>query len=279
MAAEVVAAAVLFAALLHASWNALLKGGEDRFFTLLVMQLTMSAIAGVGLLFLPLPPRALWPWLLAGMALHHGYRLALLHGYARADLGEIYPIARGFAPALVTVVAFFVAGDRLAPRALAGVALISAGMFLLSRQPGRPMPLRTVLAGITISLFIAGYTVTDGIGARASGYPVSYALLLFTAGGPLTLATWILWRGFPLPVTRTSEVLKGVASGAVSLLAYAVVIWALTLGPMGAVSALRETSIMFAVLIGAAFMGEPMSSRRLLAAAIIVGGAVALGQV
>lgn len=272
-----VASAVLFAALLHATWNALLKSGADRMVSLTVMQTTTSVLAGFGLLFVPLPAAECWPYLVMGMALHYAYRMTLVYGYNRAELGEIYPIARGTAPPLVTVGAAIFAGDRVTVLAVVGIALVSLGIFLLRRSVRPSISGRTLLTGLTIGAIIACYTIVDGMGARVSGNPVGYTLVLFSASGLTTLLTYLFLRGWRLPPTTGKELSKGVASSAVSMLAYGTVIWALTHGLMGSVSALRETSVLFAALIGAIFLNERFTFRRMLACTIVVIGAVCLG--
>jgi drug/metabolite transporter (DMT)-like permease len=156
---------VLCAAVLHATWNAVLRSGADRLWSLTVMTVASSIAALPVALLLPLPAAASWPYILLSAALHVGYNLFLVRAYRHGELGQVYPIARGSSPLMVTLGAAIFAGEQLSPLALAGVALVSLGIISLSRGKGsaRPMSIMTALA---TGGFIACYTVTDGIGAR-----------------------------------------------------------------------------------------------------------------
>jgi drug/metabolite transporter (DMT)-like permease len=272
------AALVLVAALLHATWNALLKGGSDRAWTMTVMQTATLSVASVLLFFVPLPAVASWPWLVGGALLHAGYRASLVRAFGHGDLGEIYPISRGASPMMVTIVAALVAGDYPRPTTLFGIALSSLGIMGLGGSGKRRLPRRAMIAALSTAAFTASYTVVDGSGARRAGDPLAFIVWLFVLGGIGTLG----WNMSRRPTRKTNpsfrQIAIAVCGGLISMTAYGIVIWASTLGSMGAVSALRETSVVFAVLMGRLFLGERVGPRRLLCCtAVAIGcGCIAL---
>ncbi|HYJ34904.1 MAG TPA: EamA family transporter [Rhizomicrobium sp.] len=270
-----IAAIVLFAALLHASWNALLKGGEDGFWTMTVMGAATSLACVLLLPFFPLPARASWPFIAGSALLHVGYNAFLIRAYRSGEFGSAYPVARGSSPLLVTVGAALAAGERPQLSAVIGILLVSGGIISLAFR-GRRLPEISILYAIGTGLFIAGYSVTDGIGGRLSGSPVAYTLWMCLLWGATAIPIYVLrrpqgrlWRGG----TRTAIAGLG---GVISLLAYGIVIFAMTRAAMGTVSALRETSVLFAVLLGRIFFGEKLTLRRIGSAAIIAVGALCL---
>jgi drug/metabolite transporter (DMT)-like permease len=267
---------VLCAALLHASWNAVLRSGADRLWSITVMTVAAGVAALPVALIRPLPATASWPYILLSAALHVGYNLFLVLAYRHGELGQVYPIARGSSPLLVTLGAAVFAGERIGLLALSGVVLVSLGIISLARGKGsaRSMSIATAL---TTGGFIACYTVTDGIGARLSGDAHAYAAWLFLLDAFPMPILYLARRGCSAPGATTAETVRAATGGVISLLAYGAVIWAVTLGPMGPVSALRETSVVFAALIGRYFLRETLTARRLGACAVIALGALCLG--
>ena len=256
---------VLLAAILHATWNAVIKAGEDRV-------LTMALVIGVGaVLALPLLPFVVapaaesWPYLLLSVAIHVGYFFFLLQAYRVGDLSQVYPVARGTAPLLVAAGGAMFAGEALRPVQLAGLVLASLAIASFALGPGRAeaRQLKPFAYGFATALFIGSYTVTDALGVRASGSPLGFIAWLF------------LISGLPLLVYARIARPLALAGGLMCALAYGLVIWALSLGAMAYVSALRETSVIFAVLIGWILLGEPLGRRRV-AAAILVGFGIAI---
>lgn len=270
-----IAAIVLFAALLHASWNALLKGGRDRLWSVTIMGIATSLACAALLPFLPVPHRASWPYLIGSAMLHVGYNIFLIRAYRSGDFGSAYPIARGSSPLLVTLGAAAVAGESPSPSGIAGILLVSGGIISLAFR-GRRLPEAGIFYALGTGMFIAAYSVTDGIGGRLSGDPAAYTLWMCLLWG-LTAAPvyWLrrrdgrLWRG------ARATGLAGLG-GVVSLLAYGIVIFAMTAAPMGSVSALRETSVLFAVLLGRLFFAESLTPRRIVSALVIAAGALCL---
>lgn len=289
-------ALVLAAAVLHASWNALVKAGGDRLAVLTIVNLAPAAITIPALFFLPPMNWEAAPWLALSTACHLVYYGALLSAYRYGDLSQVYPIARGSAPALVALGAWLLAGETLGMLQLSALALLSAGLMALAWRPRRAVAAvagrgailaengakptepdrRAVFFALLTGLSIAGYSVSDGMGVRASGSPFAYICWLFSVDS-LPLVLFLLWR-------RRGRVLQsigrswraGLAGGLIAALAYGTVIWAMNGSGMAQVVALRETSVLFATLIGTWLLAEPFGGRRLAAAAVIVAGAILL---
>lgn len=269
---------VLCAALLHAAWNAILKNGEDRFRSIVLMTAAASLACLPALLRLPIPLRACWPEVLLSSALHVGYNLFLVAAYRHGDLGQVYPIARGSSPLLVTLGAALVAGEQPGVLTVGGIVLVSVGILSLAR--GWTGASRTGIAtAVATGAFIAAYSVTDGIGGRLSGNPIAYSAWLFALDGMPMVIVFLAVRGWRAPlVDRSRATVMSAIGGLVSIVAYSVIISAASISPMGPVSALRETSVIFAALIGWLFLGEQFSARRLGSCALVAIGAILLGQ-
>ena len=274
-----VALLVLLAALLHAGWNALLKLGNDRL-------LTMTLIIGVGgaaalplLPFLPFPAGASWPFLLLSAALHLGYFFFLIKAYRDGDLGHVYPVARGIAPLLVAGGAAVLAGENLPPLGVCGIVLASAGIGSLAFLGGKGTAGsagKAYLYALATGAFIAAYTLSDGFGVRRSGGVLGYiAWLFFISAVALTIAALLARRGALASYTRRYW-RPGLAGGAMCAVAYGSVIWALGEAPMAFVSALRETSVIFAALFSALLLKEAFGVGRLLAAVTVAAGVALL---
>ena len=294
MPTEIVAI-VLVAALAHASWNALIKSDDDRLVTLGAINAVRFLLCIPIVLALPLPDRASWPYLAASSILHVGYYIFLISAYRFGDLSKVYPLARGLSPLIVAAGAYAFAGERLSPMALVGVAVACTGIASLSlggsATPARSVRVhagalpgagdgtaqaRTDRRGVVFAagtaVFIAAYTVTDAMGARLSGHAVSYvAWLSILDGLPMLLVAGVLRRA-GLAHHLATRAWKSVAGGALQLTAFGLVVWSLALAPMAAVSALRETSVLFAAIIGVKLLGEPLGTHRITAAALVVAG-------
>lgn len=269
-------AVVLAAAVLHASWNALLKSGGDRFRSITAMTAAASLASLPTLAFLPLPRAAAWPAVALSAALHLGYNLALVRSYRHGDLGQVYPLARGSSPLLVLVGAFLTTGEWPHPVAVGGMVLVCGGIVGLARGWGAAAR-RGVPAALTTGCFIAAYSVTDGVGGRLSGHPLSYAMWLFALDGlPMLALYYVARRNRPALLSADRETAKAVMGGLVSLVAYTGVIWAASVSPMGPVSALRETSVVFAALIGRFALRETLTIWRLACCLGVAVGAVLL---
>ncbi|WP_244815966.1 DMT family transporter [Caballeronia sp. Lep1P3] len=270
-----VGACVLFAALLHATWNAMLHGNADRFLSMTWMSICIGIVSVAGIAFLPMPASGAWPCIVASGLVHIVYNMALVRAYQSGDLGATYPIARGSSPMLVALGAALFAREHPGVLPLIGIALVSAGIVWLALQRGN-VSRKGALAALATGATIAVYTVIDGIGVRASGNAIAYTAWMF-AFYLLMPLLFIAMRSVDALRAPIGVIGRGIAGGLVSVAAYGIVIWAMQFGAMGAVSALRETGVVFAALIGRMFLNEQLTVRRMLACCVIAAGAVCIG--
>ncbi|WP_287497771.1 EamA family transporter [Pandoraea sp. CB10b_02] len=267
---------VLLSALMHATWNAFLHASPDRVWQVGMMAVPQLFAALVGIVLLPLPPVQVWPLVLLSACAQVAYTAALIRAYRVGEFGQIYPIARGISPLLISGAALLLAGEWPTGTATIGIVGICAGILTLALR-GRRLSGDSVPAALLTGVFIAAYTIVDGFGVRLSngngfGY-IAWAYLF--ASVPLVGAVWALRggsRGMFLAGRR--RVTQALGAGVVAQCAYGMVVFALQFLPMGVVSALRESSAIFAVLLGWLFLGEKLNARRLAACALVVGGAV-----
>ncbi|WP_323120504.1 DMT family transporter [Burkholderia alba] len=265
---------VLLSALLHAIWNAFLHVSEDRLVQLGTMSLPYLAFGAAGALLLPLPPAHAWPYIAASAVLELGYCLALLRAYRSGEFSQIYPIARGLSPLLVSGLAFAMLGEAPTPLALAGIALVSGGIMSLAFRRGFRFSGESVPYAILTGVFIAAYSVVDGIGVRLAGDALAYIAWVYLLWNlPQCLLVCRLRGVSGMPASR-GALARGVLAGTLALAAYAIVVLAYRHLPVATVSALRETSSIFAVAIGWFVMRERPTARRLAACALVVAGAV-----
>jgi len=269
---------VLLAAGLHAGWNALIKINDDRLVAMAILA-GSTALISVGMLpFVPLPAPAAWPYLLVTSFIHLGYMGFLVLAYAKGDFGQVYPIARGAAPLMTAIIGLVVLGEHLSIVQWTAIVLITGGIISLAIHGIGSIThnLKSVGYAFATAAFIAVYTVVDATGARLSGNVHSFALwLFFLHGFPLfALTAWR--RGSDLwPSVQANW--KGAAlGGAMSLVAYWIVLWAMTVGTVAPVAALRETSVIFATVIAALFFKEGFGWQRVMAAAVVAFGAYLL---
>ena len=270
--------AVLLAALLHASWNLLVKLDLDRFLALLLISCVMGIMGIAMLLAFPWPSLASAPYFITSGLLHVGYNMFLARSYRTGDLSQVYPIARGTAPLITFIGAWALAGETVAGIGALGILLLVGGIWLTARPGAQSIRLdgMTLFFALGTSGFIAAYTIVDGFGARVSGSASAYAGMLFVLDAVFMIIVALLTRG-PSAFRQILPSWKSGTAGAVlSAGAYWIVIWAMSLAPIAAVAALRETSILFVMLMSAVFLKEKVTGFRLLGAALIVLGAVAL---
>lgn len=271
--------AVIIAAALHAGWNALLKIGLDRFLTLCLIQMASGLLALPLLPFVPPPAMAAWPWLIASAVFHVGYNVFLARAYRYGDLGQVYPLARGTSPLLIALIGVVALDERLSMGGAAGLGVLVTGIWLMALRGGQvraPVNRAMVGCAVATALFISAYTLSDALGARANGAAVAYALWLFVINGLVMAGVLAVLRGTRVFVTLQDHWRGGLSGGAMSLAAYTIAIWAMSQAPVAMVSALRETSVLFAVLIGAAVLKEPLRPARFAACALILAGVVAM---
>ena len=271
-----VVSAVLFGALLHASWNALVKASSDKDLDTALIHLIGSFLALPVVLLIGLPPLASWPYLAASLVIHVGYYFALSGAYRHGDLGLTYPVMRGTAPLLVALSATLFLGEQMSSLAWAGLLGICCGVLALGLSRHALATPKALSFALCNAVIIALYTVVDALGVRASGQPAQYVALLFLLDGwPFALLIW-LRRGRAFGDYARQRWPLATLGAAASLASYGIALWAMTQAPMAMVAALRETSVLFAVLFGAWFLKEKFNARRLLGSFTIVGGVMAM---
>jgi drug/metabolite transporter (DMT)-like permease len=270
------AALVLLAALFHASWNALVKTSGDRLAVIAMVNGVGSVIAISALPFVVIPAPESWIFLGASIVLHSGYYFFLIGAYRFGDLSHVYPLARGLSPLLVAGAAMLFAGELLPPLALIGVLLACTGIVSLSFDGGLPWRNdgRPLLFALGTAAFIASYTVVDGIGVRASGSVAGYIAWLFALDAIPVVLVAVILRRRELRWTVRTQWKRGMVGGMLALGAYGMVIWAMNLATMAAVSALRETSVIFAALIGTLMLKERFGGLRVSAAVLVAAGVI-----
>jgi drug/metabolite transporter (DMT)-like permease len=268
--------AVLAGAAMHAGWNALVKTGLDRTTSIFLLALIQGAISLALLSLFAMPSALSWPWILVSAFLHSGYKIFLIRAYEHGDMSQVYPLARGSAPLIVAVAGVFLLQENLTATKLAAVCAIGLGVMLMSSRlgSGEAMPKKALLFALGTALFTASYTLVDGIGAQLSGTASGFTLWMFVGDGVLMTIYALLVRGRDLRAAVRGNLLSGTAAGALSLGSYWIAIWAFTLAPIALVAALRETSVLFAMLIAVFFLGEKASPQRWAAAALILAGIV-----
>ena len=268
--------AVLLAALLHASWNAVVKGGDDKLVSTLAVVIGHAVPGFVAAALLPVPDPASWPWIGLGAVLHVGYQMFLAAAYRDGDLAQVYPIARGSAPLIVALVSVTLLGVALATAEIAAILLIATGIISIgAARAGRADP-RTLATALATGGFIAAYSLSDGTGARLSGSPVAFYAWMTLLNATFSAA--ILARLRPGALFSLHRRAPGAFwfGGLASFAAYALVVWAFTQAPIALVTALRETSIVFALVIGAVFLREKVDLARIAATFVTLSGVILL---
>jgi len=271
-------AAVLFAALLHASWNLVVKLALDRFLSLFLIQTIMGLLGLAMVAVFPWPDPACLPYAIASGFIHLGYNLFLARSYRTGELSQVYPVARGAAPLLTFAGAWLFAGEAATPLIGLGIGLLVAGIWLVTLADRRSLNLDgpVLFYALGTSLFIAFYTIVDGLGGRVSGSPSSYAGLVFMFDAAFLFTAGVFMRG-PDIVRQVAPYWKSGLVGAVlSAGAYWIAIWAMSRAPIAAVAALREVSILFVMGMSAYVLKEHVTPKRLTGAGLVVAGAVAL---
>ncbi|WP_048440422.1 EamA family transporter [Caenimonas sp. SL110] len=272
-----VVAAVLLGALLHASWNALVKSSKDKALDTALIHLIGSLVAIPVVFIVGLPPVAAWPYVIASTVIHIAYYIALTGAYKHGDLGLTYPLMRGTAPLLVALTASFTLGETLTPMAWAGILGISCGVLALGLSRHALESPRAVAFALSNAVVIAMYTVVDGLGVRESGNALQYVIALFALDGwSFALIVFVRRGGSVVWPYARARWPVGLMGALASFGSYGIALWAMTRAPVATVAALRETSVLFAALLGAWFLKEPFTARRATATAIIVAGVMAL---
>lgn len=272
-------AVVLLAALLHAAWNLLVRGGSDRALDALLVAVAASAISALAAALLPAPARESWPFLAASAGLHALYFALLAEAYRQGDFGPSYTLMRGLAPVLVALAgAAIAAPEPLAGRTALGALTVAAGvlgMALLARAPGA-LPRRALAFALMNAGVIAAYTLVDGAGVRRAGHAVAYTAWVFVLDAAPLAALALALRGRAVLAHARRHWRRGLAGGGLTLAAYALVLWAMTRAPVAGVAALRETSVVFATALATWRLGERFGPGRMAAAALVALGVALL---
>ena len=268
--------AVLVGALLHASWNALVKSSTDKTLDTALIHVLCSCYAIPICLYLGLPDPQVWPYIAASLVVHVAYYFALAGAYRHGDLGLAYPLMRGTAPVLVALSSFVLLDEVLTPLAWLGVLCVSCGLLLLGAGGALLAQKKAVVFALSNAVLIAIYTVIDAKGARLSGHVLQYAAMLFALDG-WPFALLVLWqrKGVVMPYVRGRWRLAA-GGAAASLASYSIALWAMTVAPVALIAALRETSVLFAAILGAWLLKEPWTRPRVLGTVSIVLGVMAL---
>lgn len=269
---------VLLGAALHAGWNTLVKAGDDKFMDVVCVATGAALYSIVALPFVGWPSAASMPYLIVSAIIHLAYFSLVAAAYKSGDMSLAYPIMRGVAPLLVAGMAGAALGERLTPALAAGIGLICAGVLAmaLARGRGASVSWRTVGFALVNAVVIAAYTLVDGVGARVSGNAIGYTMLHFIMdAAPLLLVLAVTRRG-ALPAAMAARGRLMAIGGAATLGSYSAALWAMTVAPIAAVAALRETSILIAILFGVVILKEALPAWRAVGAAAILVGAVML---
>jgi drug/metabolite transporter (DMT)-like permease len=266
--------AVLLAAVLHASWNAFVKAADDGLISIAILGAGQVALGFILVLHTGLPTRAALPYLALSIIVHQAYHLGLVMQYRFGDLGQVYPLARGASPLLVAGAAWWLAGESLNGWSGLAIVIICAGIVSLSLVGRGTAHNGKALAWASFTaLSIAGYSIADGLGARLTPEPLSYIAWLFLLNGmPPVAVALILRNRRQIQRALAQNGWRSGLGGPFSLAAYGIVIWAMTKAPLAHVTALRETSVIVAALIGSVLFKETFGGRRVAAATVIVAG-------
>jgi drug/metabolite transporter (DMT)-like permease len=270
--------AVLAAAFMHASWNLLVKLKLDRFLSLFLLQ-TLMGIMGLGMLLVfAWPSRESLPYALASGFLHTGYNIFLARSYRDGDLSMVYPIARGTAPLLTLLATWLVASEQINAITAIAIGILVSGIWLVAigRSKNLKLDKASLFFALITSCFIAAYTVVDGLGGRLSGAASGYTALVFILDAAFLLGTGLYMRGPGIFAQVAPFWKSGIMGAVLSASSYWIVIWAMTQAPIAAVAALRETSILFVIVMSAKFLKEHMSWARVAGGVLVVLGAIAL---
>lgn len=272
-------AVVLLAALCHASWNFLVKRAEDPYLGMTAVVLGHVPFGIFAVLLSPSVGSAAWPYIIFGVLLHCGYQFFLLNSYRYGDLSQVYPLARGSAPLITAVISILIIGERYDGYQIAALFIIGAGIISLAfstigREAGRQST-SVVLAIITAG-FISSYSIVDGMGARIGGTSLGFYGYLTVING--IVFTGIIYITQPGVVTRVVKhhIFETLFGGGISFLAYGLVIWSFTKAPIALVAALRETSVIFAVLLGVLVLKERLTWLKICAVLITLTGIILL---
>ena len=266
---------LLFAALLHASWNAIVKASGEKMYAAIGVSGSAALIAMVALPFAPQPTLASAPYLVLSSALQVVYTVLVAKTYQVSDMSQTYPIMRGTAPLLVAIISVAVLGDSLSPLAWSGIAVICLAILAMACN-GRASSRTGITLALINACFIAGYTLVDGTGVRLSGSALGYTLWSFFINGFCLLSGSMVVRRQEASRYLRQHWKTGLIGGLSTMGSYGLALWAMTQAPLAVVAALRETSILFGAIIALVLLKEQLVALRIVAACGIAAGAILL---
>lgn len=267
--------AVLLAAVMHAGWNAIVKTGLSKQRSMLMLSIGHALFAMPVIVFSPLPQGLDWVWILVSAVVHMAYQMFLAFAYEQGDLSRVYPIARGTAPLLVLIASVFWLREPLDGFELVGIGLLGLGVMLMARGVFSGGESRKLLPfAFGAALATAAYSLIDGLGARHMGDAWAYVSWVMALTAVVYLPTIIVLRGANVVRVPLRDWPRGLAASGLSYLAFAIVVWAMSLAPIALVTSLRETSILFAMIMGWVLFSEKMQPSKIIAATLIVAGVV-----
>lgn len=269
---------VLLAAVMHAGWNVLVKSGGDKFVEITLLTSGAALIAAPALIFLPPPALGSWPYIAASVLIHCVYFSLVAFTYRMGDLSFAYPVMRGSAPLATTLVSAVIVGERLTPGGWLGVVLLSGGILALARDnwKSRPRQGHALAFGLVNAGVIVVYTLVDGLGVRLAGNAWSYVAWMFFFNALPLLGVALFTRRAALLKAAGNNWRGGLAGGALTLGAYGLVLWAMTQAPIALVAALRETAVIFGVIIACVVLKERFGATRWMASVLVAAGAAAM---
>jgi len=268
---------ILLAALLHATWHALVKSSGDRIVALAGMNLVSGLAALACLPFLALPRPAAFAIIAGSVFLHVGYKIGLAGLYQRADLGQAYPLARGVTPVFATLLGLAALGERPSPALLLGIGLISLGVVLLARERAeRPLTAGSLAIAAATGLSVAAYSIVDAWGVRLNGDWLGFTAWLIVCDTAAFLGYAFAVRGRAVLGAWREGMGRVLVSGLLGIGSFGAFLWALSRAPVGGVAALRETSVIFAAILGVAVLGERPTALRHVATALVAVGVITM---
>ena len=270
MSAALLYGLVVFSAVAHSMWNALLKSAGDRTLTMVTIRVAGLALGLAVLPFADWPAAESWKWLALTAAVQFGYYALLIRSYDLGDMSVVYPLARGIAPVVTTVVAFLAIGEALRPPQLVAVALISLGIMALSFGAGASG--RAVGFALATGVSVAAYSFCGGMGVRSAGTVLGFQACLEIVTSVGTVSYALLARRADIPAYARRHGVRGLLAGVLSVLGFLAFLLAAQRLPLGPVVALRETSVIFGAIIGTLVLKEGFGPRRIVASALVVGG-------
>ena len=267
--------AILLGALLHATWNALIKLGTSKMTSMLIMSTVQGGVGLVVALLRPFPTGEVWLWLLASGVLHCTYKLFLAFAYEQGDLSRVYPIARGSAPMIVLILSAFLLSDAISGLEYLGIIVLGLGIILMAQGVWTSGESRKLIPfALGSAMATAGYSIVDGLGARVLGDAATFVAWMFFLDALFFAPSAMILRGASVWRADLRSWGMGALAALASYGAYAIAVWAMTKAPIALVTALRETSILFAVLIGVVFFKEKITRGKAMAAGLILCGVV-----